>query len=488
MNFNNILIAYLIEALDYGQTLESLRKSHLEQWLTKDNNSKFIGFYHMLQDDESKEVFLKLLRNNIGVWFAGKRDEYAFYSDKEWDSLLARINNIHFIPDSYELDIIDTFILKSYEYKDVCKVKEGDIVLDIGSYTGNTSLYFSELAGAKGHVYAFEAIPRIYEKLKNNIIKLGIENVHPINKAVLDITDKFQIYDNDCASSIHWGKSSKSIQVDAIRIDDFINYNGIPNVDFIKMDIEGAELKALEGAKDTIEAFNPTLAIAIYHRPEDWTTIPYKILDINSNYRFYMKHSSRYFAETVLFAKPIRNSLSRSPILYADDLEITDSIFHLMQVIHFKRETNIYINLLHRYCEKIENILSIKPIFFKHSSCIFPLSDDKSLHYELIFSGSSLHIGLHFEGCYEQYTYITKEMINADLLDNGFDSNIPYSSGIYHIFPDPFDIEGILRIFTYMVTISVPILKAHKLISDITYLNIAINLNLDEHNNYKQRL
>lgn len=61
---------------------------------------------------------------------------------------------------------------------------------------------------------------------------------------------------------------------DVIRVKKIDDVVGDEGCTFIKMDIEGSELKALEGAKETIKKFHPRLAISIYHRPEDIFEIP----------------------------------------------------------------------------------------------------------------------------------------------------------------------------------------------------------------------
>ena len=74
-------------------------------------------------------------------------------------------------------------------------------------------------------------------------------------------------------------------------------------VDFIKMDIEGAEPYALEGARDTIIKHKPKLAIAIYHSMNDFINIPLWILNLNLGYRIYMGHYTIHEEETVIFAE-----------------------------------------------------------------------------------------------------------------------------------------------------------------------------------------
>ena len=73
---------------------------------------------------------------------------------------------------------------------------------------------------------------------------------------------------------------------------------------FIKMDIEGAEIQALKGAREHIINDNPAMAICVYHRVDDLWKIPAYIRDVNPNYRFYLRHYSYYNTETVLYCIP----------------------------------------------------------------------------------------------------------------------------------------------------------------------------------------
>lgn len=70
------------------------------------------------------------------------------------------------------------------------------------------------------------------------------------------------------------------------------------------MDIEGAELKALEGATECISKYSPQLAISVYHKPEDIIEIPMFIKSLNPKYRFWLRHYSLSWFDTVLYAVP----------------------------------------------------------------------------------------------------------------------------------------------------------------------------------------
>ena len=79
----------------------------------------------------------------------------------------------------------------------------------------------------------------------------------------------------------------------------------LPRVDFIKMDIEGAEIHALKGAEKTLRQFHPKVAISLYHSLEDFKTIPRYLDSLGLKYKFYLDHHTIYENETVLFGIPV---------------------------------------------------------------------------------------------------------------------------------------------------------------------------------------
>ena len=87
-----------------------------------------------------------------------------------------------------------------------------------------------------------------------------------------------------------------------LTIDEAVARYGMPRVDFIKMDIEGSELAALRGAESSMRRWRPKLAISLYHRPEDFFSIPIWISSLGLGYRFFLDHYSIHQEETVLYA------------------------------------------------------------------------------------------------------------------------------------------------------------------------------------------
>lgn len=198
-----------------------------------------------------------------------------------------------------------TYCLKQYEYGDICKVKEGDYVIDGGACFGDSALYFADLAGKNGKVFSFEFVENNIEIFNKNLDlnpkhKKRIELIErPIGK---NSTDKLYGTDNGPGSSISTEYSENSKEYTTMSIDDMVEQKNVEKIDFIKLDIEGSEVDTLQGAEKTIKKFRPKLAISIYHKDDDFITIPALLKQINPNYKFYVGHYTVMNWETVLFA------------------------------------------------------------------------------------------------------------------------------------------------------------------------------------------
>ncbi len=206
-----------------------------------------------------------------------------------------------FVNGDYMLDRIDTWILESYAIRGVCEATPGDIVLDCGTYTGNTTLYFSQKVGPDGHVYGFEASPSTFACYAENMRELA--NVTPVHAAVHDHCGTILLAgDGDSGANV---RLAYGVSVPAITLDDFFRNNDLKRVDFIKMDVEGAEKNALEGAREIIRNHLPKMALSAYHKQDDLILIPELIEGIApGRYTYRLRHFSNFICETVLFCIP----------------------------------------------------------------------------------------------------------------------------------------------------------------------------------------
>lgn len=167
-------------------------------------------------------------------------------------------------------------------------VKPGDVVLDCGANVG----VFTRKALKQGArlVVAIEPAPRTVECLRRNFereIADGHVIVYP--KGVWDHVDTLELAlgpeGNTTGNSFVLGRSQKSkVKVDLTTIDRVVAELHLNRVDFIKMDIEGAEKQALRGGTETIAQFHPRMAIASEHLPDDVQAIPAVVKSIWSAY------------------------------------------------------------------------------------------------------------------------------------------------------------------------------------------------------------
>lgn len=209
------------------------------------------------------------------------------------------------------LGIAIDFIFEQYAYKfgknKIITVKEGDVVMDIGACWGDSALYFASKIGESGKVYSFEFIPDNIKLFNKNIsLNPKLKNqIELIRFPVSDRSDdKIYFYDKGPGSRIESEPfEGQTGTASTISIDDFVKNNNISKVDFIKMDIEGAEPFALKGAVETIKRFKPQLAIAIYHSMDDFVNIPAWIAGLNLGYKLYLGHYTIHSEETIIFAK-----------------------------------------------------------------------------------------------------------------------------------------------------------------------------------------
>ena len=152
-------------------------------------------------------------------------------------------------------------------------IKKGDVIIDCGSYVGQFTILAAYLVGKEGKVIAFEPDPKNYAQLLKNIELNGLENIHPINKGVWNANAKLEFHQQgNCGSTLcattDKKKEGKITSVYVVSLDNIIKELKLDTIDFIKMDIEGAELEAIEGGKDMVKRYQPTLAIASYHLRE----------------------------------------------------------------------------------------------------------------------------------------------------------------------------------------------------------------------------
>ena len=194
---------------------------------------------------------------------------------------------------------------KDHEYFDenIIHLGDNETFVDCGALDMETSMFFTERclnAGVRGlTVYAFEPESNNYLRCIGNLdyFHRNSVNANVYKKGVWD-EDKTLGFVSGLGDASKVSDTGTDETIEVVALDSVIE----EQVTFIKMDIEGAELNALKGAKRLISTYRPKLAVCLYHKPEDIITIPKYVKSLVPDYKLYVRHYSNNTGEFVLYA------------------------------------------------------------------------------------------------------------------------------------------------------------------------------------------
>ena len=203
--------------------------------------------YEMLGGNESKKVFCAAIKGDL----TGKISDYRFATEPQY--------------------FLEGFLPNA-----------GDIAIDGGAYDGATALAFAKRGAS---VYAFEMNAVNYQ---NCAARIGDNPAVTLEN--LGLSDKAST-----ESYFNWGAGSSrnpdgNLTANFIDLDTYVAEKNLPRVDYIKLDIEGAELDMLHGAAKTIARCKPKMAVSAYHKPEDLWTLATYIKSLRADYEFEFRH------------------------------------------------------------------------------------------------------------------------------------------------------------------------------------------------------
>ena len=186
---------------------------------------------------------------------------------------------------------------KSFEYSTLelfsTILKKDNVIIDVGANSGLYSIFYSKLVGSQGKVYAFEPDAATFSLLTENLQLNNCENVKTYNFALSNKESRIEMVsfnpenvklgDGDSFKyirEVHTDKGGdKNNSIHAYRLDDLEELNTVAKIDFIKIDVEGAELLVLQGSVNTILKHKPTI---IFELSGTWTNrfnyMPYQVL------------------------------------------------------------------------------------------------------------------------------------------------------------------------------------------------------------------
>ena len=273
-----------------GRRVYNLLKNHgicINGWLDINHlNLNFLEGYPVYEPTEERckdaIVIISLTDNRIALDIYEKCKQFGVL-----DVYLFNDYAVHPIGDQY------------FDF-DIIKFKGQEAFVDAGAFDLATSREFlghCKRKNVAGFVYAFEPDGISYEKCLKKISSEDINNIQLINACLWSEKTSLSFEEEGTGSSAV-SKKGKAF-VKALPLDGLEQKKCVT---FIKMDIEGAELNALRGARETILKNHPKLAICLYHKPEDIYDIPIYIKQLDPTYKLFIRHYSNYITETVLYA------------------------------------------------------------------------------------------------------------------------------------------------------------------------------------------
>ena len=237
----------------------------------KDHLNDYIWLYQKLNDYRSKKLLHAILSN----WY------------------------------SFDFQNLSTSIEKNYPHYfdlDLVKCNENEIFVDIGAYTGDTTLSYIENYGIENYqkIYCYEITPSSFEILKNNL--KYYKNIIYNKKAISNNNQNLYLKTSKIDNSANKADSTGENKLETTTIDTDIK----EKITLIKIDIEGGEEKALQGAKNKIISDHPKLLISLYHNHQDLYKIPLLIDSFSKEYNFYLRNYGNciFPTETILIAIP----------------------------------------------------------------------------------------------------------------------------------------------------------------------------------------
>lgn len=211
-----------------------------------------------------------------------KRDRFIRSNQLSYRGILKRIHHkpmlIRVGDDLFwcrmEGDNITDFAVISDRYEPwfqaIFKPKVGDLVLDIGAHIGKYSVMASKSVGAGGKVIAIEADPDNFKLLRLNIETNHLQDrVYAINAAAWNEVTTISLF-RDVFSGRHsvYKRAENSILINTVTVDELVQHDGLTKIDWMKVDIEGAEYAVLLGAKETIATKKLKLLLLEVHNRE----------------------------------------------------------------------------------------------------------------------------------------------------------------------------------------------------------------------------
>jgi len=312
---------YSADGVDRSMVFESGYHGSQFKWFFR-NYPKLFEAMGVLEGDSSKRIFLYLIAYRLAgfhsvrlpVGFSEESEVFRNYissqkfteSEIDLGGMFGKLKHFDFEHENRRY-VVDCLGLQFYLFRNQYFYKnssveiapaEGDHVIDGGACLGDTAIVFGNAVGKEGYVYCFDPVWEHLEVLRYNSSQNPHLNIKIFPYGVSD-------FDCECeplrVNSYSPGFRALNRDLPMRAIDTLVINGDISRVDFIKLDVEGAELGALKGASGTIRKFKPKMAVSVYHRPNDIFELPLWVRENFPDYKIYLDHYTIHNEETVIY-------------------------------------------------------------------------------------------------------------------------------------------------------------------------------------------
>lgn len=225
-----------------------------------DNLDNISRVYNMLSDDISRKCLNELCMFRLGLnldYSSVRHSEVQYFNDLTLNKLIVSF-------------------------------------VDGGAYNGDSFNQLKSVMPSVSQAFLFEPSSANYQLMVNNV-----KDAVCLPLAISDKLSQLRFNSNNGEGSTF--SDAGDTVVTAVSIDDMFSCQ----IDFIKLDLEGAEALAINGAKNVIKSSRPTMAISLYHKPCDIWEIPLQLLNYCIDYKFYIRQHYNNSFDCVLYAVPI---------------------------------------------------------------------------------------------------------------------------------------------------------------------------------------
>lgn len=258
---------------------------------------RVIGFHELVLASEGRlawPAFVQSFRNEISTQCEAWQRIYETLADSESRKTFNDVIRYRYAADPEYMQDYRVRLQEQY-FEDFMGFKN-EVFVDVGGFDGDTSEIFASRYADYERILFFEPSARNMSAARLRLAK--VERIYYYSIGLSDRKETLR-FNQDAGSASYVTREGDSV-IEVDTLDSLVKHP----VSFIKMDLEGWELRALYGASNHIMHERPKLAIAVYHDSSDFRLIFEFIESICLNYKMYLRHYTQGWSETIMFFKP----------------------------------------------------------------------------------------------------------------------------------------------------------------------------------------